>query len=190
MDSWEAQTTLQAFTWLFTLPGSHQVTSPHLAPDCLVSKSIKWYYSASLGNEEELCDSGYLIKCCSLDAKSDYSTDFSQPLSSPVVWKLQVRYCSQLHPGNSNQFQSQAGKKSAYAGLILTSPQFVYVCTWRARGWHTAATLWQQYYLPSRVQEGEMKSHFPSGNYCENFKQGECNYLKWNRTLYPSHHST
>lgn len=81
------------------------------------------------------------MKHYSPDAKTDYSTDFCQPPSSSVVGKLQVRYCSQLHPGNSNQFQAQAGQKSAYAGLILTSPQFVYVCSWRAQGWHTAATL-------------------------------------------------
>lgn len=56
-------------------------------------------------------------------------------------------------------------------------------------GWHAAAPLWQQQYLPAGVQEGDMKNRFPSGNDRENFKQAECNYLKWNRTLYPSRYS-
>lgn len=128
LTSWAAQTILQVFIWL----PSH----------CLVSQSIKWYSSASPGDEEELYDSGSLIKSCSPDTKTDYNTEFSQPLSSPVVWKLQVEYCSQLRPGNSNQFQSQAGQKSAYAGLNLTSLQFVYVCGGHGGG--TQQPLWQQ----------------------------------------------
>jgi len=137
-----------------------------------------------------LYDSGSLIKSCSLDTKTDNNTEFAQPLSFRGL-KTAGQILLLATP---RQFQliSVAGRTKICICRAHSNIIAICVCMYVEGMGVAHCSHFLTAILPTQwgAGEREMKHNFPSGNYRENFKQAECNYLKWNRTLYPTHHST